>query len=150
MANYWGEAPFPTRGEMKKHADSLSCPTCDSPVALRWRKADSQPFYSCTRYHEDGCIGAYNWTGDTGFTNEVWEDTLKEEGKIDTDTSKQMSLPDDKMVKYWRDRYFEEKQFTMTKLHDIANAYRSHRDEFNKELEELKKRVNVLEMATGT
>lgn len=89
-----------------------------------------------------------NWTGVVGYTNEIWEDTLKKEGEIDPDLPQQMNLPDDKMTKYWRDRYFEEKAFTMTKLHDISNAYRTHRDEFNKEIVNLKERVYELEKST--
>lgn len=130
--HYWGEADFPTTEDMIKAVTELKCPTCNSPMVMRWRKVDMQPFFSCSRFHEDGCRGAINWTGSTGFTNTVWEDTLKKEGKIDSARTEQMNLKNmDKRegnAEFWQKRFEEERAFVMQQLHDIKNAYGSLRN----------------------
>lgn len=133
MANYWGEDKFPTRADMKEHAKVIDCPICDSSMGLRWRKIDNQPFFSCSRYHEEDCRGAMNWTGETGFTNLVWEDTLKEEGKIDPEQSEiPFNSKPDNGEEFWRDKFLEERAFVIQKLNDITNAYTSLRNRVEK------------------
>ena len=117
---YWGSSEFPTIAEMKEHLKWIVCSTCDSPLVLRWRQKDNQPFFSCSRFHEDGCRGAMNWKGVEGFTDDVWESTepvAMGEGRLPRKV--------DNGEDFWKDKYFEEKAFTMQKLHDISNAYSS-------------------------
>ena len=123
---YWKESEFPTRAEMKKQAETLKCPVCKESMGLRWRKIDSQPFFSCSRYHSDGCNGGRNWTGEPGFTDAVWVDTLQKEGKIDPDRAGQIPLPSltsEKDAEFWRNKFLVERAFVMQQLSDIKAAY---------------------------
>ena len=62
-----------------------------------------------------------NWKGVEGFTDDVWESSQTEMGEG------RLPRKVDNGEDFWKDKYFEEKAFTMQKLHDITNAYKSLR-----------------------
>lgn len=125
---YWEGGDYPTRKDMIKAAINFDCPICSSKMVMRWRRSDMQPFFSCSRFHEDGCKGARNWTGVVGYTDKIWEDTLQNEGKIDPER-----LHDKAPAKregnadFWQKKFEEERAFVMQQLHDIKNDLVSQR-----------------------
>ncbi len=125
---YWNkDKNFPTRKEMLKQSESLSCPDCNTmKMGLRWSKV-GQPFFSCSTYPE--CKGTRNWMAEPEWPSYNWQDILKAEGVIDPERTEQ-GIPRNPParefdVKFWQEKFEEERRFVMQQLHDIKNAYSS-------------------------
>jgi len=124
--SYWPEdKEHPTTDEMINFAEAVACPECQEHLVLRYRKADNQPFFSCSAYPD--CKGSMNWQGVVGWTKAIWESPEEGDNKINPTRTeafeKRRATPTNENTEYWRKKFLEEREFVMQQLHDIKNAY---------------------------